>query len=121
MTKQEQLLLTLETLRAGVPELRGAMIATTDGLPIAKSFNDGVDVNRVAAMAATALGLGKRISDTLNTGELTETSVTGTEGQVYIYTVGKKGVLAIVAPAGINVGLLNLEAREAAANITAIL
>lgn len=121
MSKQEQLLQTLETLRASVPELRGAMVATTDGLPIAKSFNDGVDVNRVAAMAATALGLGKRISDTLNIGEMSETSISGSDGQVLIYTVGKKGVLAVVAPSGTNLGLLNLEARDAAASITSIL
>lgn len=121
MTKQEKLQLVLETLRSSIPEIRGALVASTDGLPIAKSFSDGVDVNRVAAMAATALGLGKRISDTLGTGELIETSVTGSEGKVLIYTIGKKGVLAVVAQVGINMGLLNLEARDAAADITIVL
>lgn len=121
MNKQEQLQKALESLRTAIPELRGAMVASSDGLPIAKSLGDGVDANRVAAMAATALGLGKRIGDTLGTGELHETSVLGSEGQVYIYTAGKKGVLAIVAPTGTNIGLLHMEARDVARMVSDIL
>ncbi len=121
MSKQTELQQALESLRIALPDLRGAMIASVDGLPIVKSFADGVDANRVAAMAATALGLGKRIGDTLGTGELNETSVSGTDGQVFIYTAGKKGVLAIVAPAGTNVGLLHMEARDMVETIKAVL
>ena len=82
MSKQQQLQATLQSLRTSLPELRGALVATTDGLPIAQTFSDATDSNRVAAMAATALGLGKRINDTLGTGELTEMSVSGADGQV---------------------------------------
>ena len=108
-------------LRGAIPELRGAMIATVDGLPIAQLFTDNTDGNRVAAMAATALGLGKRINDTLGTGDLSEMSVAGLDGQVYIYAAGRKGVLAVVAPSGMNVGLLNMEARDAASRVTQVL
>ena len=121
MSKPESLKSILQTLRSSLPELRGAMVATSDGLPIAQSFSDNTDANRVAAMAATALGLGKRINDTLGTGSLSEMSVSGTEGQVYIYSVGAKGVLAVVAPTGINLGLLNMEARDAAQSVASVL
>jgi uncharacterized protein len=114
MNKQETLMHTLEALRRAIPELRGALVATSDGLAIAHVLGNNEDPNRVAAMAATALGLGKRISDTLNAGTLTETSVTGTTAQVYLYAAGTKGVLAVVAPAGANVGMIHLEARDAA-------
>lgn len=121
MSKPERLKSILQTLRSSLPELRGAMVATVDGLPIAQSFSDNTDANRVAAMAATALGLGKRINDTLGTGSLSEMSVSGLDGQVYIYSVGAKGVLAIVAPSGINLGLLNMEARDAAQSVASVL
>lgn len=121
MSKPERLKSILQTLRSSLPELRGAMVATADGLPIAQSFSDNTDANRVAAMAATALGLGKRINDTLGTGNLSEMSVSGLDGQVYIYSVGAKGVLAIVAPSGINLGLLNMEARDAAQSVASVL
>lgn len=121
MSKQDQLTSTLTTLRGALPELRGALVATVDGLPIAQDMGGGADANRVAAMAATALGLGKRINETLGSGQLTDMSVGGTDGQVYIYAAGNKGVLAVVAPAGVNLGLLHMEARDAAQSVSIIL
>ncbi len=121
LSKQDRLNDTLTTLRAALPELRGVLVATVDGLPIAKAMSDGTDANRVAAMAATALGLGKRINDTLGSGELTDMSVSGLGGQVYIYAAGRKGVLAVVTPSGMNLGLLHMEARDTAQAIAEIL
>jgi uncharacterized protein len=121
MSKQDDLQAIISRLRSAVPELRGALIATTDGLAIAHSFGGNEDPNRVAAMAATALGLGKRIADTVGAGALSETSVSGVEGQVFLYAIAAKGVLAVVAPAGVNVGLIHLEARDAARSIASVL
>jgi predicted regulator of Ras-like GTPase activity (Roadblock/LC7/MglB family) len=121
LSKQDRLNATLSTLRTAMPELRGVLVATVDGLPIAQAMSDGTDANRVAAMAATAIGLGKRINDTLGGGELTDMSVSGLTGQVYIYSAGSKGVLAVVVPTGINLGLLHMEARDTAQSVANIL
>ncbi|MCL6525434.1 MAG: roadblock/LC7 domain-containing protein [Thermaceae bacterium] len=121
MSKQETLYQAINQLRASIPELRGAIVASSDGLAIAHSLSNGEDPNRVAAMAATALGLGKRISESLNAGSLTETSVSGTNAQIYLYAAGQKGVLAVVAPAGANIGLIHMEARETAKAVASIL
>ncbi|MFC4455337.1 roadblock/LC7 domain-containing protein [Deinococcus sonorensis] len=120
MSKQQHLQDTLTALRSNLPELRGVLVATADGLPIAQLMGQGTDANRVAAMAATAIGLGKRINDTLGSGTLTEMSVSGSDGQVYIYAAGK-GVLAVVAPSGMNLGLLHMEARDTAFAIASVL
>ncbi len=119
--KQEALQQTLTALRSAIPEVRGVLVASTDGLPIAQNLSGTEDPNRVAAMAATALGLGKRIADTLSAGTLSETSVSGSNGQIYLYAAGTKGVLVVVAAANANVGLIHLEARDAARNIAALL
>lgn len=121
MTKQERLNAILQNFRNSLPEVRGALIATVDGLPIAQVVDGNTDANRVAAMAATALGLGKRINDTLASGELTELSVSGLNGQVFIYAAGRKGVLAVVTPSQMNLGLLNMEARDAAQDVASVL
>ncbi|PYE53761.1 roadblock/LC7 domain-containing protein [Deinococcus yavapaiensis] len=121
MSKQEQLQAVIDQLRVALPDLKGAMIASTDGLPIATALSRGSDPNRIAAMSATALGLGKRISDTVGVGEFSETSVSGKDGQIYLYSVGSKAVLALVAPLGANVGLIHLEARDSARSISDIL
>ena len=112
--KHETLQNELVKLRTAIPDLRGVMVASTDGLPMAHMLAGSEDPNRIAAMAATALGLGKRIGDTLATGDLLETSVTGTQGHVFFYAAGARGVLVVVAQASANVGLVHLEAREAA-------
>jgi uncharacterized protein len=120
MTLTEQLNEILLGLRSSIPEIKGSLIASTDGMTIAANLPGG-DANRMAAMVATALGLGKRICETFGGGTLNETSVTGSEGQVYIYSAGSKGVLAVIAGKGANVGLINIECRDGAEQIQKIL
>ncbi|WP_202214736.1 roadblock/LC7 domain-containing protein [Methylacidimicrobium sp. AP8] len=120
MAVADELNVVLTRMRTAVPELSAALVATTDGLPVAHSLNSG-DANRLAAMAATALGLGRRICETFGGGEFRETSVSGLLGQMYIYSAGPKAVLGVVARPGANVGLIHLEAREGASEIAQIL
>jgi hypothetical protein len=37
-----------------IPELKGVLLASNEGLPIAHSLSDGADAKRVAAIAASA-------------------------------------------------------------------
>jgi predicted regulator of Ras-like GTPase activity (Roadblock/LC7/MglB family) len=124
MAKLEALQKHIETLRTAIPELRGVLIASTEGLPVAHSIAGGADparvaamADRIAAMAAAAVNLGKRVSESLSVGALVEISVTGSEGQIFLYSAGVKGVLAVIAPKGGNAGLIHLEARAVAKDI----
>jgi uncharacterized protein len=124
MAKLEALQKQIEILRSAIPELRGVLVASTEGLPVAHSIAGGADparvaamADRIAAMAAAACNLGKRISESLSVGGLVEISVTGSEGQIFLYTAGSKGVLAVIAPKGGNAGLIHLEARTIAKDI----
>jgi len=119
MSLSDELNQALQSLRSSLPEIQGAVVASSDGLSIASSISS--DPNRMAAMVATALGLGKRICDTTGSGQLTETSVSGTDGHVYIYAAGTKGVLAVQSSPGSNVGLIHLECRQVAEKIASIL
>lgn len=121
MSKQEQLQDSIESLRSALPEVNGALVATTDGLPMVQSLPGSADASRAAAMAASALSLGKRISTTLEIGNLRETTVRGSDGQLFLYSCGMTGVLAVLVPEEANVGLIHLEARNAAQDIARIL
>jgi len=114
MSKKDQLQQILDELKSALPELRSVVVASTDGLPI---VHDAPDAPRIAAMAATALGLGKRISQTTELGNLEETIVRGNQGHFVVYAAGDKGVLALAAPADANLGLIHLEAREFASRL----
>ena len=118
MNKREVLEQLVTALRSALPEIKGAVVASADGLPIVAQAEDAP---RLAAMAATALGLGKRIAETTQLGPLAETLVRGREGYVVVYAVGQRGVLAVIAPDGVNLGLLHLEARSIAERMAEVL
>lgn len=117
MAKFEQFQKSVDGLRAAIPELKGVLLASTEGLPIAHSLSNGTDPARMAAMAAAASSLGQRVSDTLQAGAFEEISVAGNDGQIFLYSAGNKGVLAVLGPAGCNAGLVHLEARGIAREI----
>ncbi len=118
MNKREVLESLVTELRSALPEIKGVVVASSDGLPIVAQAEDAP---RLAAMAATALGLGRRIAETTQLGPLAETLVRGQNGYVVVYAVGQRGVLALIAPDGVNLGLLHLEARAVAERMAEVL
>src|SRR5713101_1489467 len=102
MAKVEQLKTQIEALRNAIPELKGVLLASNEGLPIAHSLSNGADPNRVAAMAAAASNLGRRITESMATGVLSEVSVRGDDGVLFVYSAGPKAVLAVMGPMGSN-------------------
>src|SRR5438445_12674832 len=117
MVKHDALKNHLETLRNSIPELRGVLLASNEGLPVAHSLSNGGDPNRVAAMAAAASSLGRRISESMSSGTLGEVSIQAEEGALFVYSAGSKAVLAVISPQGGNAGLIHIEARTAAKDI----
>ena len=117
MAKAEVLKSALESLRGAIPELKGVLLASNEGLPIAHALTNGADPGRVAAMAAAAVSLGRRVSDSIHTGTLGEVAIQADEGALFIYSAGSKAVLAVLSPQGGNAGLIHLEARATAKEI----
>src|SRR6202790_4432553 len=117
MAKGETLKAQIEALRSAIPELKGVLLASNEGLPIAHSLSNGGDPNRVAAMAAAASNLGRRVSDSLSAGALGEVSIQADEGSLFAYSAGSKAVLAVISAQGGNAGLIHLEARMIAKEI----
>jgi predicted regulator of Ras-like GTPase activity (Roadblock/LC7/MglB family) len=117
MAKHDALKNHLDNLRNAIPELKGVLLASVEGLPVAHALSNGMDANRVAAMAAAASSLGRRISDSMSTGLLNEVSVKGDDGMLFVYAAGTKAVLAVIGPSPSNAGLIHLEARSTAKEI----
>lgn len=118
MVKHDALKHHLDTLRTSIPDLRGVLIASSEGLPVVHSLANGGDPNRVAAMAAAASNLGRRISESVATGTMAEISVRGDDGMLFVYAAGPKAVLAVIGAAGSNAGLIHMEARSTAKEIS---
>ena len=116
MSLQVQLQSILDNLRAALPEVRGVLVASVDGMAIAHNLVEG-DQNRMAAMVATALSLGKRLVESFAGGQFNETSVIGQSAQIFVYSAGTKAVLSVIANGASNMGLIHLEARTAAQKV----
>lgn len=120
LSKSAQLDQVIASMRRAIPELHGMMIASVDGLAIAHDFSEG-DADRVAAMAATALGLGTRITERTNLGQLAESVIRGDRGYLVVYSAGDEAVLVLSGPINSNLGLMRIEARLASVEIKRIL
>ena len=120
MNKQEQLHEVLTSLSTEVPDVRGALLASRDGLPIVSTLN-AAEAGRAAAMAATVLALSSRVIDTIGLGDFQETVVQGESGVFVVYHAGSLAVLAVLAQRTATLGLVHLEARRAAEAIGRLL
>lgn len=120
VSKQEELSKVIAEMSRSIPELHGVMIASTDGLPIAYDFPES-ESEKTAATAATALGLGQRITERSNLGRLREAVVRGDNGYLVVCGAGESAVLVLSGPANSNLGLMRIEARAASAEISRLL
>lgn len=107
---------SLAVLRGAVPDLLGSLVASVDGLPLAHDVDDD-DPAGIAAMAATAAGLGKRLVESFDFGDFDENVVRARGGYFVVYSAGPMAVLATTASAGANLGRLHLEARRCAMRV----
>lgn len=118
--KSAELTRIIVGLQQAIPDLNGVMVASVDGLAIAHDFPEE-DADRIAAMAATALGLGARIADRTNLGELAEAVIRGEQGYLVVYDAGDTAVLVLLGPLDSNLGLMRIEARVASVQIKHVL
>lgn len=116
MSRQQEYMSLIRQLRENVPDISGAMIATVDGLSIATDFPEG-EAARIAAMGASSIGLGNRISTTTDLGNLSQMMIEGKSELLIIYMAGPGAILALRAPIRANLGLIRLEGPKAAEKV----
>lgn len=107
-------------LRRACRDVTGVMVASSDGLSLAHDLAPEHNL-QTAAMAATAVGLSRRIVDTFGHGAFEEAVVRGRDGYLIVYSAGPRGVLAVLAKGEANLGLLHHVARRGASRISELL
>lgn len=116
MSRQSDYMAVIRQLRENVPDISGVMIASVDGLAIATDFPEG-EAARIAAMGASSIGLGTRISETTELGKLTQMMIEGINELLIIYMAGPGAIVALRAPIRANLGLIRLEGPKAAKKV----
>jgi predicted regulator of Ras-like GTPase activity (Roadblock/LC7/MglB family) len=114
---EERVRRQLQRIRENVTGVHGSLTATSDGLLIAHDLA-GMEPTQIAALVATSLALGSRMTLSTGRGQFRETVTRGTEGYLAVYAAGPSAIVAVIGTPRLNVGMLQYQARDVINRIT---
>jgi|HigsolmetaAR202D_1030399.scaffolds.fasta_scaffold09044_1 predicted regulator of Ras-like GTPase activity (Roadblock/LC7/MglB family) len=121
-TRQEQVLEVLEQLMVNSGnDMLGAVAVSMDGIVLASRMATDVNADRVGAVAATMVGVTRRVSNELKIGLTEEAIIKADNGFFMVLPAGEQSLLAVTLRQGANLGMVRIEARDAATSISKIL
>jgi predicted regulator of Ras-like GTPase activity (Roadblock/LC7/MglB family) len=117
-SRTEQIVDRLRDLQTTTPEIEASALISVDGLPMASSLPADIEEDRVSAMSAAMLSLGERIAGELGRGSLDQVYVRGDDGYVILMSVGEEAVLTTLVREGARLGLIFLDMRRTADDLS---
>ncbi len=108
---EERVRADLRRIRENVTGVHGSLAATSDGLLVAHDL-PGLEPTQIAALVATTLALGSRVTLATGRGEFRETVTRGSDGYLAVYAAGSTAIVAVVGTTGMNVAMLHYQVRE---------
>lgn len=111
----------LRELHASSPDTEASAVISVDGLTIASALPQGVEEDRVSAMSAAMLSLGERIATELGRGSLEQVYIKGEKGYVVLMSVGQEAVLTTLTREHSKLGLILLDMRRAAEDLSKLI
>jgi predicted regulator of Ras-like GTPase activity (Roadblock/LC7/MglB family) len=120
-SRTEQMVSRLKDLQVSTPDIEASAVVSVDGLIIASALPIDVEEDRVSAMSAAMLSLGERIAGELGRGILDQVYIRGANGYVILTSVGEEAVLTVLARKGAKLGLVFLDMRRAAEDLSRLI
>lgn len=120
LSKEEQLKQILKNLHSSTPDIEGAAVISMDGLVMASSLPATVEEDRVSAMSAALYGIGARTAEELQRGEVEQLYIKGNNGYMLITQSGTDSVLAVMANAKAKLGIIFLDVKRAAEEVSKV-
>jgi predicted regulator of Ras-like GTPase activity (Roadblock/LC7/MglB family) len=117
-SRTEQMVARLRDLQAGTADIEASAVVSVDGLIMASSLPADIEEDRVSAMSAAMLSLGERIAQELARGDLEQIYIKGSQGYIILMSVGEEAVLTALARADAKLGLIFLDMRRAAEDMS---
>ncbi len=117
-SRTELMVNRLRDMQAASPDIEASAVVSVDGLIMASALPIEVEEDRVSAMSAAMLSLGERIASELGRGALEQVYIRGGNGYVILTAVGEEAVLTALAREQAKLGLVFLEMRRAAEELT---
>jgi predicted regulator of Ras-like GTPase activity (Roadblock/LC7/MglB family) len=120
-SRTEQMVSRLKDLQISTPDVEASAVVSVDGLIIASALPADVEEDRVSAMSAAMLSLGERIAGELGRGTLDQVYIRGANGYVILTSVGEEAVLTVLARKDAKLGLVFLDMRRAAEDLSRLI
>jgi predicted regulator of Ras-like GTPase activity (Roadblock/LC7/MglB family) len=120
-SRTEQMVSRLKDLQVSTPDIEASAVVSVDGLIIASALPADVEEDRVSAMSAAMLSLGERIAGELGRGILDQVYIRGANGYVILTSVGEEAVLTVLARKDAKLGLVFLDMRRAAEDLSRLI
>lgn len=120
-SRTELMVSRLRDLQSSSQDIEASAVVSVDGLTIASALPREVEEDRVSAMSAAMLSLGDRIATELGRGQLDQVYIRGENGFVILMSVGGDAVLTVLARDKSKLGLIFLDMRRAAEDISGML
>lgn len=121
-SRQEQVLAILDRLSSNAGnDVTGAVAVSMDGIVLASRVSSEVNADRVGAVAATMIGVTRRVSGEIKIGLMEEAIIKANSGMFMVLPAGEQSLLAVNLRQGANLGMVRIEAREAASAIGQVL
>jgi predicted regulator of Ras-like GTPase activity (Roadblock/LC7/MglB family) len=117
-SRSQQMVDRLRAMQASAPDIEASAVVSVDGLIMASALQQGAEEDRVSAMSAAMLSLGERIASELGRGGLEQVYIKGNNGFIVLIAVGDEAVLTALARQEGKLGLVFLEMRRAAEDLT---
>jgi predicted regulator of Ras-like GTPase activity (Roadblock/LC7/MglB family) len=117
-SRSDQMVERLRSMQAAAPDIEASAVVSVDGLIMASALQQGVEEDRVSAMSAAMLSLGERISNELGRAGLEQVYIKGDAGAIVLTSVGDEAVLTAMARQDAKLGMIFLEMRRAAEDLT---
>ncbi|MDX9990714.1 MAG: roadblock/LC7 domain-containing protein [Anaerolineales bacterium] len=117
-SRSQQMVDRLRAMQASAPDIEASAVVSVDGLIMASALQQGAEEDRVSAMSAAMLSLGERIASELGRGGLEQVYIKGNNGFIVLIAVGEEAVLTALARQEGKLGLVFLEMRRAAEDLT---
>jgi len=100
----------LELIKRNVPGVRGSVAATSDGLLIAHDVHD-MEPTQIAALVAALHAVALRATLSTDSGDFRDVITRASEGYLAVFAAGETAIVAVLGTSGLNVAMLNYQAR----------
>lgn len=111
----------LNELNGTSADIEASAVISMDGLVMASLLPAGMDEDRVGAMTAALLSLGKRTSEELARGDLQQVLTKGSHGYVVMTQAGDEAVVTVLAKSTAKLGLIFLDVKRAAQDLAKLI